>query len=81
MIQEVMKDDIILEVNRFNTNMLINLDEDGSYEENSRQKNSSKNSKSQSSLSTSNDQVCHVIIYQVSNGIVIFYSYYLLVTL
>lgn len=59
MVQEVTKDDIILEVNRFNANMLMNLDEDGdgSYEENSRQKNSLKNSKSQSSLSTSNDQV------------------------
>ncbi|VVC44210.1 Hypothetical protein CINCED_3A001387 [Cinara cedri] len=57
-IQEVIKDDIILEMNRFNTNMLMNLDEDGdgSYEDNSRQQNSSKNSKSQSSVSTSNDQ-------------------------
>lgn len=55
-----MKDDIVLEVNRFNANMLMNLDEDGDggYEENGRRKNSLKNSKSQSSLSTSiNDQV------------------------
>lgn len=65
-IREVIKDEeIVLEVNRFNTNMLMNMDVDGdgSYEDTSQRKNSSKTSKSQSqsSISTSNEQVCKIM--------------------
>lgn len=63
-IRDVVKDEIILEVNRFNANMVMNHDEDGdgSCEETSQRKNSSKNSKSESSISlcTSNEQVCNI---------------------
>ncbi|XP_025417491.1 uncharacterized protein LOC112688489 isoform X2 [Sipha flava] len=57
-IREVIKDEILVEVNRFNSNKKINLDmdDDGNFEEISQQNSSSRNSKSQSSASTSNDQ-------------------------
>lgn len=55
-IHDVMKQEIILEVNKFNTNVLTYLDGDGAYDESGQQKNSSKNSKSQTSVNTSYDQ-------------------------
>lgn len=59
-VREDMKDEIIFKVNRFNANMLMNLEVDGdaNYEETDQQKKpSSKNSQSHSSISTSNEQV------------------------
>jgi len=64
-IREDIKDEIILEVNRFNANMLMNLevDGDGSCEETGQQKTSSSiNSTSHLSISTSNEQV-YIYIY------------------
>lgn len=60
MVRDDMKDEIVFKVNRFNANMLMNLEVDGdaNYEETDQQKkSSSKNSQSHSSISTSNEQV------------------------
>ncbi|XP_026810672.1 uncharacterized protein LOC113552153 [Rhopalosiphum maidis] len=55
-IHDVMKQEVILEVNKFNANVLTYLDGDGAYDESGQQKNSSKNSKSHTSVNTSYDQ-------------------------
>ncbi|CAH1713984.1 uncharacterized protein LOC114119594 isoform X1 [Aphis gossypii] len=55
-IHDVMKQEIILEVNKFNANVLTYLDGDGAYDESGQQKNSSKNSKSHTSVNASYDQ-------------------------
>lgn len=72
-----MKNEIILEVNRFNTNMLMNLDEDGdgSYEESSQQKTLIKNSKSQSSVTMSNEQVRknYVVVIIITRNIELYF--------
>lgn len=56
-IHGVMKQEIILEVNKFNSNMLTYLDGDGTYDETGQQKHSLRNSKSHTSANASYDQV------------------------
>ncbi|KAL4149185.1 hypothetical protein QTP88_003185 [Uroleucon formosanum] len=56
MIHGVMKQEIILEVNKFNSNMLTYLDGDGTYDETGQQKHSLRNSKSHTSANASYDQ-------------------------
>lgn len=81
-IHDVVKDEFVLELNRFNTNMQMNLSANGGdgtavkVESGQQQQNSPINSKSQSSASTSNEQVrthyvassdrCQVIIISAS---------------
>lgn len=65
-----MKQEIILEVNRFHANMLMNLDGDGNDDETSQQKNSSKNLKSHSSGNASYDQVCTALHATVCTAMV-----------
>lgn len=60
MIHAMMKDEIMLKMERFNANELVNQDVDGSYEETDGQRkklSKSSKSQSQSSNSTSNEQV------------------------
>lgn len=62
------KDEIILEINRYNANLLMSLevDRNENYEEtNQQQKSSSKSLKSHSSNSTSNDQVRTMVLKQL----------------
>lgn len=62
-INDVVKDEFVLELNRFNTNVLMNLSANSGaettvkVESGQQQQNSPINSKSQSSVSTSNEQV------------------------
>lgn len=67
-IHDVMKQEVILEVNKFNANVLTYLDGDGAYDESGQQKNSSTNSKSHTSVNTSYDQVRNALHATMHNN-------------